>query len=86
MKNSQIMEKRWIMKGVRLVPLERDDREQLILDNQEAFNYGALDEFVMPVIVEYYNRHHKDPNEQCESSEGMQENMDGMFRFEKKMK
>lgn len=35
------------MTGIRLVPLERDDREQFILDNQEAFNYGALEEFGM---------------------------------------
>ena len=30
---------------IRLVPLTGDDREQFILDNQEAFNYGALEEF-----------------------------------------
>ena len=30
---------------IRLVPLTEDDREQFILDNQEAFNYGALQEF-----------------------------------------
>ena len=28
-----------------LVPLNPADREQFILDNQEAFNYGALEEF-----------------------------------------
>ena len=28
-----------------LKPLAPDDREQFILDNQEAFNYGALEEF-----------------------------------------
>lgn len=28
-----------------LIPLTPDDREQFILDNQEAFNYGALEEF-----------------------------------------
>ena len=28
-----------------LVPLKQDDRMQFILDNQEAFNYGALEEF-----------------------------------------
>ena len=174
------------MTGIRLVPLERDDREQFILDNQEAFNYGALEEFgmrddhleedgqiisretieksidsgiayrimdgekivggaviriegtrgeldllftfpkvhskgigyaawceierlhpevevwetVTPYfetrnihfyvnrcgfhIVEYFNKFHKDPNEQGESGEGMQDNMDGMFRFEKR--
>ena len=30
---------------VSLVPLEADDREQFILDNQWAFKYGALMEF-----------------------------------------
>ncbi|MBR5047892.1 MAG: GNAT family N-acetyltransferase [Eubacterium sp.] len=33
------------MKAITLVPLSSDDREQFILDNQEAFNYGALEEF-----------------------------------------
>lgn len=31
--------------NIKLVPLTADDREQFILDNQEAFNYGALEEF-----------------------------------------
>ena len=175
------------MTGIRLVPLERDDREQFILDNQEAFNYGALEEFgmrddhleedgqiisrdtieksidsgiayrimdgekrvggaviridgnrgdldllftspevhskgigyaawceierlhpevevwetVTPYfetrnihfyvnrcgfhIVEYYNRYHKDPSEHEEAGESMQDSMDGMFRFEKRV-
>jgi GNAT superfamily N-acetyltransferase len=30
---------------VELVPLADDDREQFVRDNQEAFNYGALEEF-----------------------------------------
>lgn len=30
---------------IRLEPLKREDRNQFILDNQEAFNYGALEEF-----------------------------------------
>ena len=30
---------------IKLVPLCEDDREQFITDNQEAFNYGALEEF-----------------------------------------
>lgn len=30
---------------IKLMPLEADDREQFITDNQEAFNYGALEEF-----------------------------------------
>ncbi len=33
------------MSHVILCPLEDNDREQFILDNQEAFNYGALEEF-----------------------------------------
>ena len=33
------------MKDVLLLPLTEDDREQFIRDNQEAFNYGALEEF-----------------------------------------
>ena len=31
--------------GVTLVPLARRDRGQFVLDNQKAFNYGALEEF-----------------------------------------
>ncbi|MBF0845597.1 hypothetical protein IR117_13460 [Streptococcus danieliae] len=30
---------------VQLLPLEDWDREQFITDNQEAFNFGALEEF-----------------------------------------
>ena len=33
------------MTKIRLTSLTPDDREQFILDNQEAFNYGALEEF-----------------------------------------
>ncbi len=33
------------MTEIQLVPLTENDREQFILDNQEAFNYGALEEF-----------------------------------------
>jgi hypothetical protein len=33
------------MNDVTLAALTPDDREQFILDNQEAFNYGALEEF-----------------------------------------
>lgn len=33
------------MKNIKLVSLTADDREQFILDNQEALNYGALEEF-----------------------------------------
>ena len=34
-----------VIREVILVQLAPDDREQFILDNQEAFNYGALEEF-----------------------------------------
>ena len=33
------------MAEITLTPLTPDDREQFITDNQEAFNYGALEEF-----------------------------------------
>jgi len=38
--------RKWMeMHDVKLMPLEASDRDQFILDNQEAFNYGALEEF-----------------------------------------
>ena len=33
------------MAEIHLLPLDSSDREQFIKDNQEAFNYGALEEF-----------------------------------------
>ena len=33
------------MNDITLVPLSQSDRERFILDNQEAFNFGALEEF-----------------------------------------
>ena len=30
---------------VQLIPLQPDDPEQFIKDNQEAFRYGAMEEF-----------------------------------------
>ena len=33
------------MTNIELLPLEQPDWEQFIKDNQEAFNYGALEEF-----------------------------------------
>ena len=33
------------MPDVKLMPLEASDRNQFILDNQEAFNFSALEEF-----------------------------------------
>ena len=32
-------------KDIQLCIMEEDEREQFILDNQEAFNYGAFEEF-----------------------------------------
>ena len=34
-----------MVKDIQLCLMEEDDREQFILDNQEAFNYGTLEEF-----------------------------------------
>ena len=31
--------------SIKLKLLENNDKEQFILDNQEAFNFGALEEF-----------------------------------------
>ena len=33
------------MSEIKLLPLEQSDRRQFVKDNQEAFNYGALEEF-----------------------------------------
>lgn len=33
------------MADIYLLPLEQSDRDQFVRDNQEAFNYGALEEF-----------------------------------------
>ena len=33
------------MSDIKLVPLAPNDREQFVLDNQKAFNFGALEEF-----------------------------------------
>ncbi len=33
------------MMNVNLSPLEDSDRDQFILETQEAFNYGAMEEF-----------------------------------------
>lgn len=35
------------MTEIKLVPTTEDDQEQIILDNQEAFNYGSSGEFGM---------------------------------------
>jgi hypothetical protein len=38
------------MNNIKLIPLEDRDRDQFILDNQEAFNYGALEEYGRPLL------------------------------------
>ena len=43
-------------------------------------------EDILTYSLHLYNEYHKDPNEHKESDEGMQDSMDGMFRFEKRMK
>ena len=47
---------------IELKPLEASDKEQFIKDNQEAFNYGALEEFGM-------RDNHFEEDEQIISSE-----------------
>ncbi len=32
------------MNSIKLIPLEDRDRDQFILDNQEAFNFGAIED------------------------------------------
>ena len=54
---------------VELKPLEASDKEQFIKDNQEAFNYGPLEEFGM-------RDNHFEKDGQFP---------DGMFRFEKRI-
>ena len=47
--NDRVLFLEVIMKNTKviLVPLTADDREQFILDNQQAFKYGAIEEFGM---------------------------------------
>ena len=56
--------------NVILVPLTANDREQFIQDNQEAFNYGALDEFGR-------RDDHFEENEQIISRETIEQSIDG---------
>ena len=44
---ARILTERFKMADIELRPLEADDREQFIKDNQEAFKYGAMEEFGM---------------------------------------
>ncbi len=38
-----------VMNNIKLIPLEDRDRDQFILDNQEAFNFGALEILIFPL-------------------------------------
>ncbi len=58
------------MSDIRLIPLEDSDREQFILDNQEAFNYGALEEFGL-------RDDHFEEDDQIISRETIEKSIDG---------
>ena len=58
------------MAEIKLVPLSNDDREQFIRDNQEAFNYGALEEFGL-------RDDHFEEDEQIISRETIEASIDG---------
>lgn len=54
---------------VKLEPLKENDREQFILGNQEAFNYGALEEFGL-------RDHHFEEEEQIISRKTIEQSID----------
>ena len=58
------------MYNIKLIPLEDRDREQFILDNQEAFNYGALEEFGL-------RDDHFEEGDQIISRETIEQSIDG---------
>ena len=58
------------MAEICLMPLEQSDREQFIKDNQEAFNYGAMEEFGM-------RDNHFEEDEQIISRETIEKSIDG---------
>ena len=58
------------MVEITLVPLTADDREQFIRDNQESFNYGALEEFGL-------RDDHFEEDEQIISRETIEHSIDG---------
>ncbi|MBQ9823684.1 MAG: GNAT family N-acetyltransferase [Solobacterium sp.] len=57
------------MANIVLVPLSPADREQFILDNQEAFNHGALEEFGL-------RNDHYEEDEQIISRETIEQSID----------
>ena len=64
------------MMNVNLLALDESDRDQFILDTQEAFNYGAMEEFGR-------RDDHFEENENMDLDDQFP---GGMFRFEKVMK
>ena len=58
------------MADIVLLPLEASDRNQFVLDNQEAFNYGALVEFGLR------DDHFEEPDEII-SRETIEKSIDG---------
>ena len=58
------------MSEIKLEKLRASDREQFILDNQEAFNYGALEEFGR-------RDDHFEEDEQIISRETIERSIDG---------
>ena len=57
------------MANIVLVPLSPADRQQVILDNQEAFNHGALEEFGL-------RNDHYEEDEQIISRETIEQSID----------
>lgn len=57
------------MVNIELLPLEQTDWEQFIKDNQEAFNYGALEEFGL-------RDHHFEEEGQIISRETIEQSID----------
>ena len=64
------------MMNVNLLAFDESDRDQFILETQEAFNYGAMEEF----------GRRDDYFEENENMDLDDQFPDGMFRFEKVMK
>lgn len=58
------------MNNIKLIPLAESDKEQFILDNQEAFNYGALEEFGL-------RDDHFEEDDQIISRETIEKSIDG---------
>ena len=68
------------MAKITLTPLNEDDREQFILDNQLAFKFGAMEEFGE-------RDDHFEEDGEIISRKTIEDCIDsgGMFRFEKRM-